>query len=356
MYKQFFGLQANPFNVNPDPRFLYLNRNTEEALSCLTYGIESRKGFILLTGEVGTGKTTLLNKLLDWLHARQAATAFIFNSQVSVQQFFELMLADFGIACESKSRTQMLVTLNHWLLERYGAGQMPVLIIDEAQNLSRELLEEIRLLTNLETPREKLLQIVLSGQIELMHKLRQPELRQLRQRIFLHCKTEKLTLPETYRYIALRLQVAGSDGRQIFTPQAVEAIHYYSRGVPRVINLLCEHALISAFVDQQPEIAEKIINDVAHEFELDEIAPTRGADEIAAVRVPASPGPNGVHRELLEALQHVAKLIEQLRRDNAATARGEVPRGREERLVLRQLEHKVEHSEQMLGTPSERKV
>ena len=177
MYKEFFGLRANPFNVNPDPRYLFLTRHTEEALACLTYGIQSRKGFVLLTGEVGTGKTTLINKLLEWLRLQQVATAFVFNSRMNVPQFLDYMMADFGIPCDSKSKSQILQRLYNWLLDRYRAGETAVLIVDEAQNLSDEVLEEIRMLTNLETFTEKLLQIVLVGQPELEQKLKQPQLR-----------------------------------------------------------------------------------------------------------------------------------------------------------------------------------
>ncbi len=199
MYKKFFGLKENPFNVNPDPRYLFLTPNTQEALACLTYGIETRKGFILLTGEVGTGKTTLINKLLEWLHKERVFTAFVFNPRLSVSQFFDFMMADFGIPCESRQKGQMLLKLNQWLLDRYQAGERAVLVVDEAQNLSPQMLEEIRLLTNLETSTEKLLQIVLAGQPELEQKLNQPQLRQLRQRITLRAKTRQLTLEETQR-------------------------------------------------------------------------------------------------------------------------------------------------------------
>jgi len=251
MYKKFFGLRENPFNVNPDPRFLFSTRHTEEAFAVLTYGIQSRKGFVTLTGEVGTGKTTLLNKLLDWLHENSLATAFVFNSRLNVTQFLDFMMADFGIPCDTRMKSQVLIRLNQWLLERYRAGETAVLVVDEAQNLSPQVLEEIRLLTNLETATEKLLQIVLSGQPELEQKLNQPGLRQLRQRITLRCRTYPLTLEETTGYIQERLRIAGGDGTTIFTPESIEAMHRYARGIPRVVNLLCEHALISAFVDQK---------------------------------------------------------------------------------------------------------
>jgi type II secretory pathway predicted ATPase ExeA len=303
MYKEFFGLRDNPFNVNPDPRFLFLTRHTQEALACLTYGIQSRKGFILLTGEVGTGKTTLLNKVLDWLHRQRVATAFLFNSRMNVPQFFDYMMADFGIAIDIRLKSQMLLRLNHWLLERYRLGENAVLIVDEAQNLSNHVLEEIRLLTNLETSREKLLQIVLCGQPELDLKLRQPQLRQLRQRITLRCKTHPLNLEETTQYIARRLKVAGTNGHVIFSPEAIQSVHQYSRGIPRVINLLCEHALISSFVDQSKSVPGETVEAVAREFELHEIEPT----------APASLPAAGENLTLMEALQQLGRLSARLR-------------------------------------------
>jgi type II secretory pathway predicted ATPase ExeA len=233
MYKEFFGLRANPFNVNPDPRYLFLTRHTEEALACLTYGIQSRKGFVLLTGEVGTGKTTLINKLLEWLRAQQVPTAFVFNSRMNVPQFLDYMMADFGVPCETRSKSQILMRLYNWLLERYRAGETAVLIVDEAQNLADEVLEEIRMLTNLETFTEKLLQIVLVGQTELEQKLKQPSLRQLRQRLTLRAKTHPLTAEETKAYIQQRLRIAGSNGEPIFDADALHAIQPDLRALPR---------------------------------------------------------------------------------------------------------------------------
>jgi general secretion pathway protein A len=273
MYKSFFGLKDNPFNVNPDPRYLFLTKEIEEALSGLMYGVQNRKGFITLIGEVGTGKTTLVNRLLEWLHQREVRTAFLFNSRMNTNQLFDFILAEFGISCESRTKSQQLMRLNQWLLERYRAGETTVLIVDEAQNLTYPVLEEIRLLTNLETSTEKLLQIVLSGQQELEEKLKLPQLRQLRQRIMLRCKTTPLTKEQTHDYIAERLRIAGASGELIFSPKAVETIHVYSLGIPRVVNLLCEHSLINAFVEHQRPISPKIVEDVAHEFQLDEVEP-----------------------------------------------------------------------------------
>jgi general secretion pathway protein A len=273
MYKSFFGLKENPFNVNPDPRYLFFTKQIEETLTGLMYGIQTRKGFITLTGEVGTGKTTLINRLLDWLRQRRARTAFLFNSRMNTNQLFDFILAEFEIACDSKSKSQQLMKLNHWLLERYRMGETVVLIVDEAQNLTFPVLEEIRLLTNLETSTEKLLQIVLSGQPELEERLRLPELRQLRQRIMLRCKTAQLTKEETRDYISQRLKIAGASAESIFSPQALDTIHVYSMGIPRVINLICEHSLVNAFVENQRPIQPKIIEEVAREFQLDEVEP-----------------------------------------------------------------------------------
>src|SRR6202790_1533685 len=277
MYKKFFGLKENPFNVNPDPRYLFLTPHTQEALACLTYGIETRKGFILLTGEGGTGKTTLINKTLEWLHKERVFTAFVFNPRLSVSQFFDFMMADFGIPCESRQKGQVLQKLNQWLLERYQAGERAVLIVDEAQNLSPQMLEEIRLLTNLETSTEKLLQIVLSGQPELEQKLNQPQLRQLRQRITLRAKTRHLTMEETKGYIHERLRIAGAENTDIFEPGAIEAVYRFARGIPRVTNLLCEHALVSSYVDQRNPVPREVVDEGAHDFELLEVDPASQA-------------------------------------------------------------------------------
>src|SRR6516165_295438 len=313
MYKDFYGLRANPFNVNPDPRYLFLTRHTEEALACLTYGIQTRKGFVLLTGEVGTGKTTLINKLLEWLRLQQVATAFVFNSRMDVPQFLDYMMTDFGIPCDSNAKSQVLLRLYNWLLDRYRAGETAVLIVDEAQNLSDEVLEEIRMLTNLETFTEKLLQIVLVGQPELEQKLKQPQLRQLRQRLTLRAKTHPLTLDETNDYVQQRLRIAGSNGQQIFTPESLILVHRYSGGIPRVINLLCEHCLVNAFVDQQKVVEPGGVDAVARDFELSD---TRSS---GAMTAPAPSTSNGNKFDLVDALRSLATLADRLRQEEKET-------------------------------------
>jgi type II secretory pathway predicted ATPase ExeA len=268
MYKSFFKLQSNPFAGSPDPRFLYMMPHTREALATLEYGISAHKGFIVLTGEVGTGKTTLLRRALSSLDQSRVFSSFVFNPRLDVLDFLEFILSDFGVPIKQRNKSGMLIQLNRWLVERFRNKETCVIMVDEAQDLNWDLLEEIRLLTNLETASEKLVQIVLSGQPELEQKLRAPELRQLRQRISLWARTHAITAEQTAAYIAQRLLIAGSNER-IFDDDAVAAIHRASRGIPRVINLLCEHALILAYVEQIRQIPALMIDSVARDLDLD---------------------------------------------------------------------------------------
>jgi type II secretory pathway predicted ATPase ExeA len=276
MYKSFFQLKSNPFGSSPDPRFMYMMPHTREALAGLEFGISTRKGFIVLTGEVGTGKTTLLRRALSSFDPSLIFTSFVFNPRLDILDFLEFVLNDFGIIPTSRTKSGMLIQLNRWLVERYRQDQICVIVIDEAQNLSWDLLEEIRLLTNLETSSEKLLQIVLAGQPEFEEKLRQPTLRQVRQRISLWCRTQALTPQQTPAYIDQRLTVARSNGPnapgsplpRLFTPDAVALIHKASRGIPRIINLICEHSLIFAYVEQLHEIPAAMVAAVIQDLDL----------------------------------------------------------------------------------------
>ena len=265
----FFGLRENPFAVSPDPRYLFMTPRIQEAWGAIEYGIRSREGIILLTGEAGTGKTSLIRKLLEWLHEHRMPTAFIFNSHLESKHLYDFMLADFGVRPDPRWQGNALMCLSQWLTERCREGQIPVLIVDEAQGLPVHVLEEIRLLLNLETPQEKLLQIVLAGQPELEEKLNRPEMRQLKQRITVRCKTAPLTPKEARHYIQARLDVAGAAGRPIFSPDAVAAAHGYSRGIPRVMNLLCEHALINAYAGNMSVVPARVLDEVAREFHFD---------------------------------------------------------------------------------------
>jgi type II secretory pathway predicted ATPase ExeA len=276
MYRYFYGINDFPFGACPDPRFLYKMPHVQEALACLQYGIASRKGFVVMTGEVGTGKTTLLKSVLSSFTDRRISTAFVFNPRLDALDFLEFVLADFGIpqnprvkAGMPQTKSAMLMQLNRWLIDRFRNGELCAIVVDEAQNLSWELLEEIRLLTNLETSSEKLVQIVLSGQPELEEKLRDPSVRQLRQRISLWCRTRPLKSDETKAYVMNRLRIAGAS-QPVLTPEAVQLVHRYSKGIPRLINLICEHAMISAYVEQIKPIPARIVESVSLELDLEQ--------------------------------------------------------------------------------------
>lgn len=258
VYLSFYGLEEHPFTATPDPRFLFLTPSHREALAQLMYGVQENKGFIVLTGEVGTGKTTLLQTLLKRLDA-STAVAYIYNSTLPFEEMLEYMLADFGIAKPGESRAQRLFALNNFLIERRRSGQNTVLLIDEAQNLDVPTLEQVRLLSNFESPTEKLLQILLVGQPELKVKLDLPELRQLKQRISLRCRISPLTPTETRDYIRTRLRIAGARHAHIFTEAAVQRVTEYAGGIPRVINILCDHCLLVGYADQVREIDRDIV-------------------------------------------------------------------------------------------------
>jgi general secretion pathway protein A len=256
VYLKFFGLTDKPFELTPDPKFLFLTPGHREALSQLIYGVQEQKGFILMSGEVGTGKTTLLRSLVTRLEG-QLEAAFIMNSTLPFDEILEYALADFGVPDPRGTRAQRLIALNHFLIEQRRANRKTLLIIDEAQNLSIEALEEIRLLSNFETSSGKLLQIILAGQPELHAKLRLPQLRQLRQRIGLRCVLQPMADDEIEQYIASHLRVAGGH-QQVFTAGAIRRIARYSAGIPRVVNMLCDHCLLIAYADQTREISADI--------------------------------------------------------------------------------------------------
>src|SRR5208282_5539770 len=250
MYKAFFGFAENPFNMSPDPSFLFRSAQHEEALANLIYGVQSRKGFVVLTGEVGTGKTTMLECLRDFLNSQQIAYASLFNSRLDVQQFFEMIAYDFGLRCTRTQKTEVLFALNEMIIERANLGRTTVLIVDEAHNLEWDVLVEIRLLGNLENRRGKMLQIVLAGQPELDRKLDAPDYRQLKQRIALRCTLYPFQENETTEYIKSRLAKAGMVEQTVFSPQLLAEIHYRTQGIPRVINAVCDNLLLTAFASE----------------------------------------------------------------------------------------------------------
>jgi general secretion pathway protein A len=269
MYKAFFGLHSTPFNLSPDPSFLYRSVQHEEALASLMYGVQSRKGFIVLTGEVGTGKTTMLECLRDHLTAHHTPFAYLFNSRLTPDQFFEMIAYDFNLQCARNSKTEVLFALNSMLIQRANQHQTSVLIVDEAQNLDWGVLEEIRLLGNLETRRGKMLQIILSGQPELDRKIEQPEYRQLKQRIALRCHLRPFTAHETAQYIASRLARAGLKDQKIFPPDVLVEIHRRTQGIPRLINSVCDNMLLTSFAMESKQTNLDMIEEVSRDLHLE---------------------------------------------------------------------------------------
>ncbi len=269
MYKSFYNLQRNPFEITPDPSFLFPTTRHNEALASLYYGVTAHRGFVILTGEVGTGKTLILRSLLGLLRRRDMAFALIFNPTLSPLEFMRYIALDFGLPVAGKAKDELIYVLNAFLLQRYQKRLTTILVVDEAHLLSPEILEEIRLLTNLETSQQKLLQIVLAGQPELDQKLDSHELRQLKQRIALRCHLDPLNPNETREYMRRRLRIAGAPAAsEIFTGPAIEAVFVHSRGIPRLINTICENALLSGYAKHAPTITSEIIEGVARDLRL----------------------------------------------------------------------------------------
>lgn len=254
MYQSFYGFAELPFHITPDPKFLYLSETHQEALQHLKYGVTEKKGFIVLVGEVGCGKTTLCRRFLNELDPAKFDTALILNPRVTETQMLKAILTELREPNLARSKNDLVAQVNKVLLERIASGREIVLIIDEAQNLSFEVFEQVRLLSNLETDKQKLLQIVLLGQPELKEKLAREELRQLRQRILVHYELRTFTLDEMRAYIQHRLSVSGGSGRPQFTSWAFRHIHKVSRGIPRIINNLCDKALLAAFIRESDEV------------------------------------------------------------------------------------------------------
>jgi type II secretory pathway predicted ATPase ExeA len=269
LYQPHFGLSQAPFNITPDPSFLYLSASHREGLAQLSYGIRARKGFVVLTGEVGTGKTTLIHALLNDLNG-SAHTALIFSTIVSSADLLRTICVEFGLREPKRALQKIgnyLISLNEFLLGSYRKGKNCALIIDESQNLSAEVLESIRLLSNFETSTEKLLQILLVGQPELAVRLNSPELRQLKQRVVLRHHLHPLSREECWEYVFHRLKVAGGD-RSILAPTALESIYSYSGGIPRVVNVLCDNALLMGYALRRRDIDAEIIREVAEDLNI----------------------------------------------------------------------------------------
>ena len=267
MYSEFYGLVRCPFEMTPDPAFLYLGETHREGLATLVYGVQAGKGFVLLTGEVGTGKTTLLHALLAQLDDH-TASAFIFNPRLEPLDFFRMLFDEFGIDDPCATKAEYLLTLNHFLIDRLERNEATVLIVDEAQNLSPDMLEEIRLLSNLETPTSKLLQIMLVGQPELSDLLARPELRQLRQRIVLRHNLRPFDRQEVETYVTERLALAGYTGKGIFKRSALREIFAVTGGIPRLVNIVCDGALLAGYAQGRLSLGADAVKAVARNLQL----------------------------------------------------------------------------------------
>jgi general secretion pathway protein A len=304
MYKQFFGLTKNPFEISPDPYFYHATPRHNEALANLHYGVGRRKGFIVITGEVGTGKTLLVRCLLAELRKNNIAFGYVFNPLLSTTEFFQYIMADLGLQYSGRSKTEMLLDLNRFLIQRHARGLITALVVDEAQALRPELLEEIRLLTNLETSQQKLLQIVLMGQPELEGVLDSPNLRQLKQRVSLRCQLLPLDEEQTRSYVLSRLERAGAPPEPpIFEEEALAKIYEYSRGIPRIINNLCENVMVNAFAREIRTVTPDMIAEVAADFRLG--ASASAPEQAADVTATAAENNESLLRSLLRLVRTV---------------------------------------------------
>ncbi len=286
MYKSYFGFDEKPFNVTPDPRFFYTNPGYQEAYANLLYGVRERKGFLLLTGEVGTGKTTILQRLMEELEST-VRFVFFYNTNLSFEELLTFICQELGLPVKEGGRLEKIGALNEFLLNQLRNGSTTVLFIDEAQNLKAEVFENLRLLSNLETPREKLLQIVLVGQPELEAKLDRTDLRQLKQRIFSQSRLGSLSEEEVASFIDYRLKAVGCRRNDLFPRDAVREIALYSKGIPRLINIICDNALLIAYAASETKVTADIIKEVARDMRLDTGVKVGSRAQAANLQIPS---------------------------------------------------------------------
>lgn len=307
MYTDYFGLSAKPFELLPNPKFLYLSKGHRKALSYLQYGVQEHAGFTLLTGEVGSGKTTLVRDIINKISS-DTTLAMIFNTRVDSHQLVAMINEDFGLKVEGKDKVQLLRELNDFLLAECSSGRQPIIIIDEAQNLSPESLEEIRLLSNLEADSFKLIQIILVGQPELKQIIAKPALRQLRQRISISCHLNPLNRDETEEYIYHRLATVGNRDCVTFNDGAFDMIYRFSGGIPRLINLICDFLLLSAFVEETKEIDIELVKDAVNELSFEEVGIGSSPVDAEQMAIHKERIPSTMDERLAQIEENYAKL------------------------------------------------
>lgn len=322
MYEAFFNLAKKPFDLVPNPEFLFLSRSHKKAIAYMDYGIRERAGFILLTGDIGSGKTTLIRDLIR-KHRGNVVLSKIFNTRVDSHQLLAMINDDFGLPIEGKDKITLLRELNEFLIDQYATGQQPVIIIDEAQNLTPAILEEIRMLSNLETDDAKLLQIILVGQPELRDHLAGAEMLQFRQRINVNCQLSPLSRVETENYVLHRLEVAGNRNAVTFTPEALDVVYKYSRGIPRLVNIICGFLMLSAFAEQTTVIDGDIACEIVGDLEFENKywggmpEPVAAHDSTSAVsHAPAMKG----FEELTSLLRDIGTRLESLERESTKSS------------------------------------
>jgi general secretion pathway protein A len=307
-YNSYFGFSVSPFSVTPDPKFFYPSPNYQEAYANLQYGIEAKKGFIVIAGEVGTGKTTLLRKLMRDNLQGTIETAFVFNTDLDLTELLQVIHQDLGLGIKDANKVKLLQELNEYLITQLKQSHIVSVLVDEAQNLSDDALEGLRLLSNLETDDEKLIQIVLMGQPELLAKLDRPTLRQLKQRVALQCRLFPLIRSEIGPYIDFRLRTAGYTGNDLFSPDAVRQITIYSRGIPRLVNIICDNGLLTAYARDQKNVSAEMIKEVASDLRL-ELEEQSTQAEIAPAITPTKPEPATIHDTAKDIPRHKLRPI-----------------------------------------------
>ncbi|MBU5638130.1 XrtA-associated ATPase [Geomonas sp. Red69] len=329
MYLEFFGFDKKPFELVPDPDFIYLSRSHRKAVTYLDYGIRERAGFLLLTGDVGSGKTTLIRDLIGKKYER-VVLAKVFNTRVSIEQLLAMINEEYGMEVAGKDKVSLIRDLNDFLLGQYAAGNHPILIIDEAQNLEADLLEEVRLLSNLESSHNKLLQIILVGQPELRDTMASPGLMQLRQRISVSCHLHALSLDETQAYILHRMKVAGNAEAVHFTEEAVELIYRFSRGIPRLVNIICDFLMLAAFADEVRTVTAQMTEEVGADLDFERtywgggpdlppeggvVACAAGEEALGRIERRLETMENELSARLPQALKSVAETMQKMQAD-----------------------------------------